>query len=84
MTGALSLDRSIISEWTKGTTNMPHRMKNTFTSSVDNILKKPLEVKKQWFTLVRSYREMIGDSSEDEFGSAHEKMRKWVGLAPKK
>ena len=81
LSGAISLDRAIKAEWTKGTNHMPHRVKNTFTRSVENILKQPLEEKKHWFTLVRSYREMIGDSIDDEFSPAHKKLRKWVGLA---
>ena len=81
MEGALSLDRSITFEWSKGTTNMPNRVKKTFPYSVDSILNKSLESKKQWFTLVRSYREMVGDIVDDEFSIPHKKMRKWVGLA---
>ena len=80
LSGALTLDRSITMEWNKGTVNMPQRVKRTFPQSVDSILHAPLEKKKKWFTLVRSFREMIGEETEDEFGTAHKRMRGWVGL----
>ena len=80
LSGALTLDRSITMEWNKGTVNMPQRVKRTFPQSVDSILHAPLEKKKKWFTLVRSFREMIGEETEDEFGTAHKRMRRWVGL----
>ena len=82
LAGALSLDRLIQAEWTKGTDNMPTGLKNTFTDSVENILQQPSKAKKEWFTLVRSYREVIGEGTDDEFGPAHKKMREWSGLAP--
>ena len=82
LSGALSLDRSICIEWAKGTTAMPQRVKQTFPPTVDKLLHEPLEKKKQWFTLVRSYKEMIGEVEDDEFGRANKKMRRWVGLEP--
>ena len=87
LTGALSLNRSIRNEWEKGTTNMPRRVKRKFRKNVENILAKSLKTRQKWFTLVRSYREMVGTAEEDEFSPLNKKtkkLRKWVGLAIEK
>ena len=83
LSGALSLNRSIRNEWIQGTLNMPKRVRKTFPKKVERLLNKPLETRKQWFTLVRSYREMVGNNAEDEFSPPSKKTKKlrhWVGL----
>ena len=84
LTGALSLDRSIWNEWRQGTEDMPRRIKVRFPKEIAAILDKPLETKKQWFSTIRSYREMAGNASIDEFSPPNKKtkrMREWVGLS---
>ena len=83
LSGALSLDRSIRSEWSRGTTDMTRRVSITFPSTINNILTRSLDQRKQWLRLVRSYRKMVGNADEDEFSPPNKKtkkMREWVGL----
>ena len=87
LSGLLSLDRSIRREWSQGTENMPRRVKVRFPKKIETLLVKPLETKKQWFSLVRSYREMVGEAEDDEFSPPAKKtkrLREWVGLNQRK
>ena len=84
LTGALSLNRAIRDEWSQGIENMPQRVKRKFGEDVGKILSQTLKKQKQWFTLVRSYREMVGTAEDDVFSPLNKKtkkMRQWVGLS---
>ena len=62
---------------------MTRRIKVRFPHEIEKILDKPLETKKQWFSLIRSYREMVGDALADELSPPNKKtkrMREWGGL----
>ena len=80
LAGAMSLDISLQVEWVLGKDDLPLHVRQTFPSSLENLLAQSLLGKKYWFMLVRAHREVVGNGIEDDFSPKKSQLRKWVGL----
>ena len=80
--GGLELDQVIRQEYLEGPDNLHRDLSNLFDVSLEDLLKKPIQAKKNWFLLIRTAKESLAIDRQDNF-SQNGSLRKWVGLKKK-
>ena len=81
LSGAVSLDRSILEECGLGSDRLPTKVRSAFSSDTSTLLTSILIERKFWLFLVRAAREIVQDSRiQDEFTNPQSYLRKGVGL----
>ena len=81
LSGGLSLNQAIRQELHIGIQSLPQRVQSVFPNDNDTILEASINVRKQWFVLVRATRENTHTFLyNDAFSTPYSKLRQWVGL----